>query len=208
MHKDWQEIDLKLHGAVTATTFAALFIGDQIYNHVIDLKEKISKSKLFKHSVKYSFKKMEEESLRYNANVFVMARCNKESYAEITMLMEEHCSRHIEIYGYSVSQHLLKNGISGELNSLLTSALVINMLSQASNVAIKELKDRLWSIDVDVNPLSYLNQERMDKLSMNLVHLLSDKDINLNDCETIRTSFIAFANGLFKKEMIEKLLEI
>ena len=52
-----------------ALLYSGLFINDQIYNHLLVLKEELKAAGLFRFSVKREFQKAEHEVAKYNMTV-------------------------------------------------------------------------------------------------------------------------------------------
>lgn len=48
----WEEIDGRTNGAITGLTYSLFFTNDQIYNYVIEMRDEIRKTEMYKHRVK------------------------------------------------------------------------------------------------------------------------------------------------------------
>ena len=207
----WEDMENDSNGLVGALTYITLFLNDQIAGYMFELEEKLTGSKLYKHSTKKYFNEMKREIKRYNAVINGTTKGIAEYYASIMVVLEEDLKPHLETYRYSVSSFLLKFGISGERNEIASYASVINMLCQTSRITIDEFYIKFKTkYRITCNPLDYLRMGTIENLSGKLSDSVSetnkDVKINLNEADNVIKAFEAFNNKLLYGESFNKAI--
>ena len=132
---------------------------------------------------------------------------NVETLAVITQSMEDDIKPHIDKYGFAISQTLLNNGCSGELNHLISIASTIDMLCQTSKITIRDFYISMRKlVPIAVNPLAWLSIDKAMFYARMITDNLTPKDvsINLNDIPAISTAFQAIANKMLSPDVFEK----
>lgn len=207
----WEDIDKDSKGMITNLTYTVLFINDQIYNWSLILHDELSKTNLYKQRVKQLCKQINRITNNYNSTLGCanITTVNKTALAVITASMEEDVSKHIEVYKYTISNILLSKGIVGDKNKIASTASTLNMLSQMSDLTIKDFGRFVrHNYNVSNNPLCHLSLSRVEKLSDELSDLIiGDVKVNLNDYPKVMTAFKAIANNLLKVEVFNKAFE-
>ena len=121
--------------------------------------------------------------------------------------MEDDIKPHIDKYGFAISQTLLNNGCSGELNHLISIASTIDMLCQTSKITIRDFYTSMRKLaPIAVNPLAWLSIDKAMFYARMITDNLTPKDvsINLNDIPAISTAFQAIANKMLSPDVFEK----
>lgn len=205
--QDWTDIDNETEGLVTCLTYVVLFVNDQVYNYSLMLGEELKKSPLYRHSAKKLFNEMKRSVDGYNTNIFQIAKVNAEVFADITQSMEDDIKPKIDTYYYTISQILLDKGVSGKVNKIASLSSVINMLSQISRITINDFGDCIARrFGIVGNPLEYLNQDKVERLSCLLTNEVTPKDvkIDLNKEDRIIKAFTAISNCMLNPKVFEK----
>lgn len=208
--QSWTDINSETEGLVTCLTYIVLFVNDQVYNYSLMLGEELKKSPLYRHRSKKLFNEMKKSVDGYNTNIFRIAKVNAEEFADITQSMEDDIKPHIDTYYYTISQILLDKGISGKVNKIASLASVINMLSQVSRMTIGDFGNQIARrFGVVGNPMEYLNQDKVERLSWLLTNEITPKDvkIDLNKEERVIKAFMAICNCMLNPKVFERAFE-
>lgn len=203
---DWQEVDEETSGLVSALTYIILFVNDQVYNHVLMLGDVLKPSNLYRQKVKMTFNTIDKEIKAYNFRINDIAGVRSDILASITQSMEDDIKPHIDKYFYAVSNVLLRNGITGVKNQVASLASTINMLCQVSCLCVTDFGNRICTMyHRENNPLTYLKQDRIEKLSEELSNMMVDgvTKINLNDEPTISVAFKCIMSNMLSPKVFE-----
>lgn len=206
-YNSWEDIDQGTGGLVTSLTYIVLFLNDQVYNSVLQLREEIRITPFYKQEVKKNVNDLYKYMRSYNTNIGITAKVNADALAIITQSMEDDIKPHIDKYGFAISQALHNAGCHGELNQLISISSIIDMLCQASKITIRDFYTAICKYAPLVcNPLLYLSMDKAMFLSRNITDSLTPKDVhvNLNEIPAISTAFQAIANKLLSPEVFEK----
>lgn len=206
-YNSWEDIDQVTGGLVTSLTYIVLFLNDQVYNSVLQLRDEIRITPFYKQEVKKNVNDLYKYMRSYNTNIGITAKVNADALAIITQSMEDDIKPHIDKYGFAISQALHNAGCHGELNQLISISSIIDMLCQASKITIRDLYTAICKYaPLACNPLLYLSMDKAMFLSRNITDSLAPKDIhvNLNEIPAISTAFQAIANKLLSPEVFEK----
>lgn len=204
--KNWQEVDEDTKGLVSALTYVVLFINDQVYNHILMLGDNLKPSKFYKHEVKMNFNAIDKEIKAYNFKVNDISGVQSEVLASITQSMEDDLKPHIDRYYYALSQILLNHGVTGEANRIASYASTINMLCQVSSLCMKDFGERICNLyRMDGNPLSYLEQGKIERLSAEISTTVAGKGVkvNLNDEPSVSTAFKCIMSNMLSPKVFE-----
>lgn len=206
-YNSWEDIDQGTGGLVTSLTYIVLFLNDQVYNSVLQLRDEIRITPFYKQEVKKNVNDLYKYMRSYNTNIGITAKVNADALAIITQSMEDDIKPHIDKYGFAISQALHNAGCHGELNQLISISSIIDMLCQASKITIRDFYTAICKYaPLACNPLLYLSMDKAMFLSRNITDSLTPKDIhvNLNEIPAISTAFQAIANKLLSQEVFEK----
>lgn len=209
-YNDWQEIERDTGGLVTPLVYVVLFINDQVYNHALELHERIRRTPYYRHDVKRSVNELARYMDGYNTNISRVGKANINALAIITQSMEDDIKPHIDRYGFAVSQALHGAGCHGDLNSLLALASTIDMLCQTSAITIRDFYECIRKLaPLACNPLEYLSVDRAMHLTGRITGSLTPRSvqINLNDLPEIATAFQAIANGMLRVDVFKRAFD-
>lgn len=178
-------------------TAIVLFINDQVYNYQVSLYEAIVKSKLNRQEMKRNNNSLKKEMRKYNSMINrIISQKGHERYAEMLSHIEEDCAKHLEIYKFQISQHLLNNGITGDRNLIASLASTIDMLCQTSSLTIQKHYDMFGFIDYDLRKYELKSISRYANIITNDCVKRSNVYVNLNEVENIKTAYNTFINKL------------
>lgn len=204
---NWEAINKDSKGLAERLTYITLFFNDQIYNYTLDLHEKIRKTKYYRHEAKKAANDLKKYMERYNTSLGTQMKIDTGLLAVVTQSMEDDIGKHIGIYSYTISQILLKNGIGGELNDIISKSCVIDMLCQCSKISIRQFYDYFKAAyRVSYNPLEWLEIPKARHYNNIISDALTPKDlhVNLNDEKSVSKAFQAIANNIFKSQIFDK----
>lgn len=206
-YNNWEEIDKDTDGLVTSLTYIVLFVNDQVYNYALNIYDSCRNTPYYRRGVKKNINELKRFMESYNTNICRIANVNVETLAVITQSMEDDIKPHIDRYGFAISQTLLNNGCSGELNHLISIASTIDMLCQTSKITIRDFYISMRKlVPIAVNPLAWLSIDKAMFYARMITDNLTPKDvsINLNDIPAISTAFQAISNKMLSPDVFEK----
>lgn len=200
MIDNWEALDKKTNGKVTAFTYIVLWLHDRVYSHSTDLYYEVRKSKYYRHAVKKTVNEIyNEASVACNENFSILGK-SALFLSEVNGNVSGSMEKHIMVYKYAVQQALLDAGVGGEANELASQASVVNMLAQVLSYVIDDFRRMaLTPWRVKNNPLEYMKQEPIRYKTQKLANLLADnrEAVNLNKSKRVVDAFSCFTNALF-----------
>lgn len=188
MIDNWDALDKKTNGEVTAFTYIVLWLHDRVYSHSTDLYYGVKKSKYYRHAVKKTVNEIyNEASVACNESFSILGK-SALFLSEVNGNVSGSMEKHIMVYKYVVQQALLDAGVGGEANELASQASVVNMLAQVLSYVIDDFRRMaLTPWRVKNNPLEYMRQEPIRYKTQKLANLLADnrEAVNLNKSKRV-----------------------
>ncbi|WP_298546708.1 hypothetical protein [uncultured Parabacteroides sp.] len=126
--------------------YSGLFINDQVYNHLLMLKEELKIAGLFKFSAKRDFQKAEHEIAKYNMIMQNHIGVSIDVFAAVLQDMEDFFMKDIDVLKYSISQIMLDHNITGIDNRIASLAMLINILCQSSSILVKFYREDAYTV--------------------------------------------------------------
>lgn len=200
MIDNWEDLDKKTGGKITAFTYIALWLNDRVYGLAVDLYSGVKGSGFYRHAVKKTANEIYKEAgMACNRNFGILGK-SALFLSEVNGYVGEELDRHIEVYKYAVQQELLDAGVTGEANELASQASVVNMLAQVLTCVVNDFRRRaLTPWGVRNNPLEYLKLDSIKYKAHKLGNLIADnrETVDLNKSRRVVDAFACFTNALF-----------
>lgn len=123
MIDNWEALDKKTNGKVTAFTYIVLWLHDRVYSYSTDLYYGVKKSKYYRHAVKKTVNEIYNEAgVVCNENFSILGK-SALFLSEVNGNVSGSMEKHIMLYKYAVQQALLDAGVGGEANELASQAM-------------------------------------------------------------------------------------
>lgn len=191
-----------------ALLYSGLFINDQVYNHLLVLKEELKASGLFRFSAKRDFQKAEYEVAKYNMTVMGIANVSSGLFASVLQDMEDCYLTDINILKYSISQIMLDHDICGMKNSIARLAMLINIFCQSSRILVKFFREDVYAeFGIYSDKMDFLLLPIVEKYTAELSMSTTGKANSTCDNSNRATkAFNVFVTKLIDQERFEDIV--
>lgn len=191
-----------------ALLYSGLFINDQVYNHLLELKEELKAAGLFRFSAKREFQKAEYEVAKYNMTVIDIVNVSPNIFASVLQDMEDYFMKDIDILKYSISQIMLDHNISGTDNRMASLAMLINILCQSSRVLVKFYREDAYDIfGIYSAKMDYLLLPATERYTAELAASISGNSDTSGNSERATEAFNVFVTKLLDPDRFGKIVE-
>lgn len=191
-----------------ALLYSGLFINDQVYNHLLELKEELKAAGLFRFSAKREFQKAEYEVAKYNMTVIDIVNVSPNIFASVLQDMEDYFMKDIDILKYSISQIMLDHNISGTDNRMASLAMLINILCQSSRVLVKFYREDAYDIfGIYSANMDYLLLPATERYTAELAASISGRSDTPDNSKRATEAFNVFVTKLLDPDRFGKIVE-
>ncbi|RHR62684.1 hypothetical protein [Parabacteroides sp. AF17-28] len=188
--------------------YSGLFINDQVYNHILMLKEELKTAGLFRFSAKRDFQKAEYEIAKYNLDMRSHVNVYPEIFASVLQDMEDCFMKDIDILKYSISQIMLDHNISGVDNRIASLSMLINIFCQSSRVLVKFYREDAYEIfGIHSDKMDYLLLPVTERYTAELAASISGKSETSDNSQRATEAFNVFVTKLIDPERFGKIAE-
>ena len=188
--------------------YSGLFINDQVYNHILMLKEELKTSGLFRFSAKRDFQKAEHEIAKYNLDMRSHVNVSPEIFASVLQDMEDCFCKDIDILKYSISQIMLDCNISGVDNRIASLSMLINIFCQSSRVLVKFYREDAYEIfGIHSDKMDYLLLPTTERYTAELAASISGNSDTSSKSERATEAFNVFVTKLIDPERFGRIAE-
>ncbi|WP_147381230.1 hypothetical protein [Parabacteroides sp. AM08-6] len=188
--------------------YSGLFINDQVYNHILMLKEELKTSGLFRFSAKRDFQKAEHEIAKYNLDMRSHVNVSPEIFASVLQDMEDCFLKDIDILKYSISQIMLDCNISGVDNRIASLSMLINIFCQSSRVLVKFYREDAYEIfGIHSDKMDYLLLPTTERYTAELAASISGNSDTSSKSERATEAFNVFVTKLIDPERFGRIAE-
>lgn len=191
-----------------ALLYSGLFINDQVYNHLLELKEELKSAGLFRFSAKREFQKAEHEVARYNMIAIDAVNVPPDVFASVLQDMEDCFLKDIDILKYSISQLMLDHDIGGVDNRIASLAMLINILCQSSKILVGFYRKDAYEIfGIHSDKMDYLLLPVTERYAAELAASISGNDDASGNPQRATEAFNVFVAKLNDPERFGKIAE-
>ena len=191
-----------------ALLYSGLFINDQVYNHLLELKEELKAAGLLRFSAKREFQKAEHEVARYNMIAINAVDVSPDVFASILQDMEDCFLKDIDILKYSISQIMLDHDIGGVDNRIASLAMLINILCQSSKILVEFYREDAYEIfGIHSDKMDYLLLPVTERYTAELAASISGNDDASGNPQRATEAFNVFVTKLNDPERFGKIAE-
>ena len=191
-----------------ALLYSGLFINDQVYNHLLVLKEELKAAGLFRFSAKREFQKAEHEVAKYNMTVMDIINVSPGIFASVLQDMEDCFMQDIDILKYSISQIMFDHDIDGVDNRIASLAILINIFCQSSRVLVKFYREDAYEIfGIYSNKMDYLLLPVTERYTAELAASISGNSEISDNFQRATEAFNVFVTKLVDPERFGKIAE-
>lgn len=191
-----------------ALLYSGLFINDQVYNHLLELKEELKSAGLFKFSAKRDFQKAEHEIAKYNMIMQNHIGVSIDVFAAVLQDMEDCFLKDIDILKYSISQIMLDHDISGIDNRIACLSMLINIFCQSSRVLVKFYREDAYEVfGIHSNKMDYLLLPVTERYTAELAASISGNGDTSGNTERATEAFNVFVTKLIDPERFGRIAE-
>lgn len=187
--------------------YSGLFINDQVYNHILILKEELKTAGLFRFSAKRDFQKAEYEIAKYNLDMRSHINVSPEILASVLQDMEDCFMKDIDVLKYSISQIMLDHHISGTDNRIASLAMLINILCQSCRVLVKFYREDAYEVfGIYSDKMDFLLLPVTERYTEKLADSISGKsDSTSGNSKRATEAFNVFVTKLIDPERFGKI---
>ena len=189
--------------------YAALWMNDQVYALLMEVKELMVATGLYRHSAKHIYNKAWKEMERYNSLLRDRIAIDICRFAGITQDMEDMMKPHLDRLVIAISGETLSHGIGGDMGTLLAKTVAINMLCASNKAAVDVFRRETRELfGVSSDALDYLYMECLSQLTRKLEVEIAPglDDVSLTDSGKVMEAFNVFVRRLIDKETFGKVL--
>lgn len=191
-----------------ALLYSGLFINDQVYNHLLELKEELKAAGLFRFSAKREFQKAEHEVARYNMIAINAANVSPDVFASVLQDTEDCFLKDIDILKYSISQIMLDHDISGINNRIACLSMLINIFCQSSRVLVKFYREDAYEVfGIHSSKMDYLLLPVTERYTAELAASISGDGDTSGNTERATEAFNVFVTKLIDPERFGRIAE-
>lgn len=191
-----------------ALLYSGLFINDQVYNHLLVLKEELKAAGLFRFFAKREFQKAEYEVAKYNMTVMDIVNVSPDIFASVLQDMEDCFLKDIDILKYSISQIMLDHDISGIDNRIACLSMLINIFCQSSRVLVKFYREDAYEVfGIHSNKMDYLLLPVTERYTAELAASISGDGDTSGNTERATEAFNVFVTKLIDPERFGRIAE-
>lgn len=187
--------------------YAALWMNDQIYNLLMEVKERMEKSGIYERMPKRLFNVAWKEMTRYNTLLKGRISIDLYRFAEITQNMEDRLKPDLDRLFFAVSQELLNGGIEGDRNWIIGKLVVVGMLCASTKAVVDSFKrETVRLFGVSSGALDFLYMERLNKAVLKLESeiLRNGEGLDFTGNSRIIEAFNVLVIKLLDKEMFKE----
>lgn len=190
--------------------YAALWMNDQVYALLMEVKELMVSTGLYRHSAKHIYNKAWKEMERYNSLLRDRLAIDIYRFAGITQEMEDILKPHLDRLVLAISGETLSHGIGGDMGTLLAKTVAINMLCASNKAAVDVFRRETRELfGVFSDALDYLYMGGLNRHVRDLEVEIAPglDDVSLTDSGKVMEAFNVFVRRLLDKGMFKEAIE-